>query len=154
MFEPGQIRVTQVSRQPLVSIDLLGQQLEPAPFLIVLPAFCGLAEHKLVELIPPWLVPLDEPSRRRHPGARRASYEPLLLVDDVTKRTILATRTIRASARSFAFHTGRRKLSCIFNLCTEVASSVLPQESRARPFHYLPSMRLVRVRETYAADGS
>ena len=30
-FEPGQMRLTQVSRQPFVGIDLFGQGLGPAP---------------------------------------------------------------------------------------------------------------------------
>jgi hypothetical protein len=78
------MRLTQVSRQPFVGIDLTGQELGLAPFPLALPVFCGLAEHQFVELIPLWLAPFGEPSPQRHTGAGRAGYEPLLLVDNVT----------------------------------------------------------------------
>jgi hypothetical protein len=50
-FEPGQMRLTQVSRQSFVGIDLLGQELGPAPFRLVLLVFCRWAEPRFVELI-------------------------------------------------------------------------------------------------------
>jgi hypothetical protein len=78
------MRLTQVSRQPFVGIDLPGQELGLAPFPLARPVFRGLAEHQFVELILPWLAPLGEPTPQRHTGAGRARYEPLLLIDNVT----------------------------------------------------------------------
>ena len=77
------MRLPQVSRQPFVGIDLLGQVLGPAPFPLALPVFCTLAVPQFVELIPRYLASFCEPSLQRHTGARRARDKPLALVKDV-----------------------------------------------------------------------
>ncbi|SRR6266446_4774399 len=75
------MRLTQVSRQSCVGIDLLGQEFGPAALPLALPVFCGLAEPQFVELIPRYLASFGEPSPQRHTGARGTRDKPLPLKD-------------------------------------------------------------------------
>src|SRR6266446_5633519 len=77
------MRLTQISRQPFVGIELRGQVLRPAPFPLALGVFCALAEPSLVELIPRYLAPFGERSPHRHTGAGGARDKLLLLVENV-----------------------------------------------------------------------
>jgi hypothetical protein len=77
------MRVTQVSRQTFVGIDLLEQKLGPAPLPLVLAVFFGLAEPQFVEFIPRYLASFGEPSAKSHAGAGGTGDQPLPLVKDV-----------------------------------------------------------------------
>ena len=77
------MRLTQVSRQSFVGIDLLGQELGPSPLPFALAVFYGFAEPQFVELIPRYLASFGEPSAQRHTGAGGTRDKPLPLVKDV-----------------------------------------------------------------------
>src|ERR1700686_5159519 len=77
------MRLTQVSRQSFVGINLLGQQLGPAPLPFALAVFCGLAEPQFVELIPRYLASFGEPSPKSHTGAGGTRDQLLPHVKDV-----------------------------------------------------------------------
>jgi hypothetical protein len=61
------MRLTLVSKQPFVGIDLPRQELELAPFALAFPVFCGLAEHPSRSEVSPILKAADAqiPSDRR-----------------------------------------------------------------------------------------
>src|SRR5690348_9465027 len=96
------MRLTQVSRQPFVGIDLLGYVLGPAPFTLAVPGLCGLAEPQFGELIPRYLASFGEPSPQRPTGAGCTRDKLLPLVKDVAfdeAHDFAGTHHLRLSAK-------------------------------------------------------
>lgn len=119
------MRLAQVSRQSFVGIDLLGQELGPAPLPFALAVFYGLAEPQFVELIPRYLASFGEPSAQRHTGAGGTRDKPLPLVKDVAfdeAHDFAGTNHSRLSAKlcvpdrpqkvDFQFDGGKRLAFC------------------------------------------
>src|SRR5208282_6932349 len=77
------MRVTQVSRQTFVGIDLPGQELGLAPLPLALPVFFGLTGPQFVILIPRYLASFGESSPQSHTGAEGTRDQPLPLIKDV-----------------------------------------------------------------------
>jgi hypothetical protein len=77
------MRLTQVSRQTFVGIDLDGQELGPAPLPLALVVLFGLAGPQFVELIRRYLASFGQPSAKSHTGAGGTRDQPPPLVKDV-----------------------------------------------------------------------
>src|ERR1700683_2422205 len=101
------MRVTQVSRQTFVGIDLPGQELGLAQLPLALAVFFGLTGPQFVILIPRYLASFGEPSPQSHTGAGGTRDQPRPLIKDVAsmRPTTSPARTTLALARSSAFQT-------------------------------------------------